>query len=194
MGPEGVRLSRGHQAWLHAAGAVLFATGAAWLVLHHFLQVRGEFGDEPRALEPWCLRLHGAAAMGFLVLLGTLVRGHLPGGWRSRRNRVSGVGLVSLNLVLIATGWALYYLGGEIVRPLVSVAHWGVGVGLPFGLLWHARRGLATRVSRSSRREATGSVRADPASRHPIESTVEVFAEDRRFADDRTMVFLPREE
>jgi hypothetical protein len=149
MGREGVRLSRRHQAWLHAVGAALFATGAAWLVLHHFFQVPGEFGDEPTSFEPWCLRLHGAAAMAFLVLLGTLLRGHIPGGWRSRRNRLSGVGLVTVNGVLIATGWALYYLGGEAVRPILSIVHWGLGAGLPIALLWHARRGLAARPARA---------------------------------------------
>jgi hypothetical protein len=165
MGREGVRLSRRHQAWLHAAAGLLFATGAAWLVLHHFLQVPGEFGDEPTPFEPWCLKLHGAAAMAFLVLLGTLVRGHVPGGWRSGRNRLSGVGLVSANLVLVATGWALYYIGSEAARPILSVVHWGLGAGLPLALLWHARRGLAVRVRRADRaaltpRPRTASARA----------------------------------
>lgn len=139
-------LSRRHQAWLHGVSAALFGTGAAWLAFHHFLQVPGEFGDQPHFLEPWWLKLHGGAAMVFLVLLGTLVRVHIPTGWRSRRNRVSGVGLVSVNLVLVATGWALYYLGSESVRPVLSTVHWGIGIALPLGLLWHARAGLRTRL------------------------------------------------
>ena len=139
MQRDGPSLSRRHQGWLHGVSAALFGTGAAWLVFHHFLQAPGEFGARPHVLEPWWLKLHGGLAMAFLVLLGTLVRGHIPAGWRSRRNRVSGIGLVTVNVVLIATGWALYYLGSESVRPVLGAVHWGIGIILPFGLLWHAR-------------------------------------------------------
>jgi len=154
VGREGVRLSRRHRAWLHGTSAALFVTGVLWLAFRHFVRVPGEFGPQPHALEPWWLKLHGAAAMAFLILLGTLLRGHIPRGWRLRRNRVSGAGLVSVNAVLIATGWALYYLGSESVRPVVSAVHWGLGLGLPAGLLWHARRGLKSRRARPPRRLA----------------------------------------
>jgi len=80
-------------------------------------------GDQPHVLEPWLLKLHGGAAMVFLVLLGTLLRVHIPSGWRSGRNRLSGAGLAGLNLLLIATGWALYHLGSESVRPSLSAVH-----------------------------------------------------------------------
>ena len=58
---EGLRLSRRHQAWLHGASALLFTTGALWLVFHHYVRVPGEFGSEPHPLESWWLKLHGAA-------------------------------------------------------------------------------------------------------------------------------------
>jgi hypothetical protein len=152
MPREGLRLSRRHQAWLHGVAAALFVTGVLWLVFHHYVRVAGEFGDEPHTLEPWWLKLHGAAAMGFLVLFGTVLRGHIPIGWRARRNRTSGSGLVGLNVVLIATGWALYYVAGETARPIVSAIHWGLGLGLPFILLVHARKGLALRLAARRRR------------------------------------------
>lgn len=74
--------------------------------------------------------------MVFLMLLGTLIRGHVPRGWRARRNRPTGVLLVALNMVLIVTGWALYYVASEEARPALSASHWGLGFvgGAIFGM------------------------------------------------------------
>lgn len=70
---------------------------------------------------------------------------------------------MSVNLVLIATGWALYYLGSESVRPFLSAVHWGIGIILPFGLLWHARAGLRPRLLPVRRRVADPSAGDGPA-------------------------------
>jgi len=151
---ETPRLSRRHQALLYGVFGLLFLSGALWLLLHHYLRVEGEFGPEPHVLEPLSLKLHGALAMAFLVVLGTLVRGHVQAGWRAHRNRVSGSGLLAANAVLVVTGWALYYLSGETLRALCSTIHWGLGLLLPGAILWHARQGVRSRLKEAVRRRA----------------------------------------
>jgi drug/metabolite transporter (DMT)-like permease len=136
-----MRLSRGHIRWVYWSSAVLFSTGVLWLVFHYFVHVRGEFGDRPHALEAWWLRLHGAAAMVVLIVLGSLLPIHVRRGWHQRRNLLAGVILSVLATLLIASGYALYYFGGEEARPLISAVHWLFGLAAPLLLVWHIWRG-----------------------------------------------------
>lgn len=79
-------------------------------------------------VEPWWLRVHGAAAMAFLVALGSLLPGHVSRAWQMRRNHRSGLFMLGLVLLLIATGYGLYYAGDEQTRPWISCVHWVLGL------------------------------------------------------------------
>jgi hypothetical protein len=136
-----VRLSAGHRQWVYWTAAALFASGALWLVFHYFLQVEGQFGPAPHPLEQWWLRMHGAAAMLALVVVGSLLPIHLRRGWHQRRNLPLGIMLSSVLLLLTLTGYALYYVGSEDARPWIGVLHWGIGMLAPFALVWHIARG-----------------------------------------------------
>jgi hypothetical protein len=136
-----VRLTSGHRQWVYWTAAALFATGALWLVFHYFLQVQREFGPAPHPLEHWWLRLHGAAAMLALLVVGSLLPIHVRRGWHQRRNLPLGIALVSAVLLLTLSGYALYYFGGEEARPWISVFHWGIGIVSPLALVWHIATG-----------------------------------------------------
>jgi hypothetical protein len=138
-------LSRNHLRWVYASCALLFASGALWLAFHYFVRVHGEFGESPHPLEHWWLRLHGAAAMLFLIVAGSLVPIHLRRGWHQRRNLLPGIAITATALALTATGYALYYFGGEDTRPLLSLAHWAVGLATPALLVWHILHGRRQR-------------------------------------------------
>src|SRR5206468_2391653 len=71
---------------LYAALLVLLATGVAWELS------RG-------SLATWLMKLHGAAAMVALILVGTLIAHHIPAGWTSLKNRWSG------GLLLAVLAW-----------------------------------------------------------------------------------------
>jgi hypothetical protein len=137
MKREGMRLSSQHRRWFYTASALLFGSGAAWLLFRYGLQRAGEFGDLPHPGESWSMRVHGGAAMLFLVMLGTLIRSHILHGWRLGRNRFTGIAMIATMVLLTLTGYALYYAGGERTRPVISVIHWAIGIGLPAALLWH---------------------------------------------------------
>lgn len=145
---DSIRLGRWHQAAVYGATAALAVSGIIWLVLHYFLAVPGEFGSPIHPLEPWMLRLHGAAAMAGLIVYGSLLPVHIRRAWSIRRNIVLGIGLVAFMLLLTVTGYLLYYAGDENARPLISATHWLVGLAVPALLVWHIVSGrMQTRAT-----------------------------------------------
>jgi hypothetical protein len=123
---------------------IVWGSGAAWLVLHHWCQRTSEFGPEPSAAEPWALRVHGVAATATVALLGLLYGLHVRPGWRARRRRGSGGALFATGVALALSGDLLYYLANEDVRAAVAAAHWSVGLAaLPLFVTHRGRRGHA---------------------------------------------------
>ena len=98
--PPPMRLSRWHERWLYAIGALVFVSGVGWLADHYLFAGSADFGDAHAAFEPLWLRLHGAAAMAGLVVLGSLLPGHITRAWRSRTNRRSGLLMLSIAVLL----------------------------------------------------------------------------------------------
>jgi ABC-type xylose transport system permease subunit len=145
MRRNGIQLSRRHQAWLYVSFGILLVTGILWLVFHNFVHLQGEFGPVTHPVEPWSLKIHGAAAMLSLIVLGTLIPGHIRRGWHARKNRMTGLGLIALNGLLILSGYALYYFGGEQIRPIISALHWILGLTFPLALSWHIWQGRRER-------------------------------------------------
>lgn len=133
--PIGLRPLRWQRAAVHTTTAALALTGLAWLAAHHLLRSTGGFGEElPSPLEPWALRLHGVLAQVFLLVLGSMSTVHIVLGWRLKRSRGTGSGLLLASLMLLATGLALYY-APEHWHAGTSLLHWGVGLAL-LPLVW----------------------------------------------------------
>ena len=137
------RLVRWQRFALYITGALLLATGGAWLLLHYSTAA----GDLPHPLEAWSLRLHGLAAFAGLFVLGVLAAAHIPQGWRlSHRRRwagqrSSGVLLCVIGTTLALTGYLLYYFASEALRPALGWAHTFVGVLMGVLIASH-RRGV----------------------------------------------------
>jgi hypothetical protein len=114
---------------LYLTTGLLWLTGTWWLL---------------RPAPLW-LKIHGAAAMAFLIIFGTLLIQHVPAGWRQGDQRPSGGFLLTVCSILIVSGWGLYYLGDESMRHWTSIIHSVFGVALPiviFAHVWSARRPL----------------------------------------------------
>jgi hypothetical protein len=92
------------------------------------------------------MKIHGAAAMASLVLLGTLLNVHVKFAWRAGRNRINGAILLSVFGVLIVTGYGLYYAGGEKLRAWTSWIHLVIGVAVPIFLVIHILLGRGARA------------------------------------------------
>jgi hypothetical protein len=121
---------------LYSGLALLWLSGVFWL---YFQFLANQSEGTVSLVQTWSLKIHGAAAMAFLVILGALLPVHVRLAWKQNRNRVAGAWLLSLNAFLILTGWMLYYTGNEMTRPWISALHWGVGLGLPFFVYLHIR-------------------------------------------------------
>jgi heme A synthase len=117
----------------------MFLTGTAWLVADWQKSTSGE--DFWHASAAWLLMLHGGGAMVTLLLFGALLPLHAYRAWRGKKNRVSGAVMVSFNMVLIVTSFALYYVASESVRPWMSDIHIAAGSCLPVWLLAHITLG-----------------------------------------------------
>jgi len=114
-----------------------FFTGLTWFYLHRWGLVRGEFGEEPNAWEPFLMKVHGAMATLMSVFFGYLLGTHLTIAWRAKRNRVLGATVIGLISSMIVTGYALYYCGDEGLRSITSWSHVIIGISLPITLLAH---------------------------------------------------------
>lgn len=140
-----VQLPRWHEWLIHAAGGLLVITGGAWLLLDRFGKVRGDFGLEPNHALPWILLIHGTAAYAFAIIAAMLIPVHMRLGWKSGRNRPSGLLLVGVGLFLLLSGLALYYSTGEALRAAASLSHWLVGLAMPIAIVIHLVRGKRSR-------------------------------------------------
>ncbi|AZI37725.1 hypothetical protein NT2_06_01570 [Caenibius tardaugens NBRC 16725] len=134
------------QIWLLSlSGLGLWLSGSAWLLLHFYGQKQGEFGPEMNPVEPWMMKMHGLFLIPALLGIGGMFVAHIPKGWDHVHQRVAGIALCALLGWLIVSGYMLYYVGDESVRPWASLAHWSLGLGLPAVFAWHYINGLRAR-------------------------------------------------
>ena len=145
----GFRLPRWQRRAHYLVVTLLVVTGLMWLAAHYFMRPVGDFGAVIHPLEPWSMKLHGAAAMASLWLVGTLLQVHIKRALQARRNLVAGWSMIAVLGALVVSGYALYYLASEDSRPWWSTAHWLLGLLLPLLLLVHVLTGR-----RASRRQA----------------------------------------
>ena len=139
------RLARWQIMLLTISGALLWLSGAAWLLLHYYGQVQSEFGPETNPLEPWFLRVHGLVLLPALLGFGGLFVAHMPKGWKNRYQRTIGIALTTAFAVLILSGYMLYYAGDEGLRDWTSLIHWALGLGTPALFIWHYLHGVSKR-------------------------------------------------
>jgi hypothetical protein len=165
---ERVRLGTSARRALYATIAALIGSGIWWICVHYAAYVFGRNSDDLQRLaqEALALKVHGATGFVTLFALGAMSAYHVRRGWGLKRNRVSGSVVIAGFTLLIATGYALYYLVNDDTHSLVSLLHWGVGLGLAPILILHivaGRRGRcnAPDVAFELRQRRTGSSRRD---------------------------------
>ena len=137
---------------LHASAWLLAASGVAWLAIHYLWGAGA--GELPHPLEPWLIRLHGAAAFAALFMAGVLAGGHVPNGWRLTSPRMrrpdlagqrrTGLAMTVLGAAAVFSAYLLYYFAPEPVRPALGWTHAAVGLAMALLVPLHggpARRG-----------------------------------------------------
>jgi hypothetical protein len=115
---------------LYSVFGILLATGFYWALVHYL-------GFPPYPGEPLLMKLHGAAAMAALVIVGGLLYAHVPSGWAELRSRASGGTMLATCGLLAVTGHLLYYTGDETARAISSYVHLAFGLAFPIALAVH---------------------------------------------------------
>lgn len=129
-------LPRALRGAIYSIGALLWLSGALWLVLHYMLPQSTPFGPLPNPWEAPLMRVHGLIAVGAVFLIGWMTAAHVTTRWTSDRNRRSGLALGGTALLLIFSGYALYYTTGS-PHDAAAFAHEVVGVFAPLAGLAH---------------------------------------------------------
>jgi hypothetical protein len=124
------RLGTVQRRLLYSTFALLAATGAYWALIHYA-------GVPAWLSEPLLMKVHGAAAMLALMLVGGLLQAHVPAGWKEARQRSSGGAMLAVFGLLALSGYLLYYAGGESLRNASSYLHLALGLALPAALCLH---------------------------------------------------------
>ena len=132
-----VLLTRLRRWTIYAIGLGLWLSGILWLVYHYFERQQTDFGPAPHPLEHWWLALHGLFAFASLLVFGMLWSAHVVGAWKTKRHRVSGGAVFGVLLVLIVSGYLLYYPAGDDALSTTALIHWAIGLALPMPFLWH---------------------------------------------------------
>lgn len=144
-GPARAGVRRGMSTALRAAlftgFALLWLSGACWLVLHLAFQQSSSFGPLPNPWEPVVLKSHGVLAVVGVFLLGWVTAVHLAerrnAGWNYR----TGLVLAGTAALLVLSGYALYYTTGSL-NEVAARTHECVGVASLLAALahwWRAR-------------------------------------------------------
>jgi magnesium-transporting ATPase (P-type) len=149
MRPDSIRLKRFHRYLLYGVLALLFVTGAVWAGFNYLSPSSSDFQS---ATKSWTMKIHGAAAMAILVMIGTLLSGHVKFAWRAGRNRINGALFLGTFALLTVTGYGLYYAGGETLRAWTSWIHLAIGLALPVLLVIHVLLGKRTRPAVPTRK------------------------------------------
>lgn len=137
-------LSSWQKKMLYGAAAFLWLTGIVWLYFKYGVKHEDEFGIQTSPWQNVSLKLHGAGAILFLIIFGAILF-HIPPGWRNKSQRSTGVFLLSVCIVLILTGWGLYYLGNENWRNISSLVHCILGTILPLMIFFHVCKIISRR-------------------------------------------------
>lgn len=135
-----------HRRLVFAAGWLLLLSVVPWLLTTYLGGAVGLDEHAARRVEVWALRLHGAAAMLALIVLGSVLSQHVGRGWRGGKNRATGGVVLGSCALLIGSGYLLYY-GGEATRDFASIVHQAVGAVATAALLLHSRKRRRRRVA-----------------------------------------------
>ncbi len=133
--PSALQLDPRFRWALYTAFSMLFITGVAWLIADWLKDSAS--GESWQAVSAYLLMIHGGGAMAMLLLLGALFPVHIQRAWRSQKNRVTGIVMLTFNILLIATAFGLYYAGSDMLRPWISDVHIVAGLFLPALILVH---------------------------------------------------------
>lgn len=141
---EKLKLGNSQRRLLYTATALLWITGVVWLILHYYFNTPLQFETRSSSLEPMMIKIHGLAAMLFLIMTGSLMM-HIRRGLALKLNLLSGVSMIGLCGILTLTAWMLYYCSADAWRSNASIVHSLLGTIFPAAIFFHIMIGRKLR-------------------------------------------------
>lgn len=139
------RISARQLAALYLSTAALVVSGLLWLSVHHLawpIVSHASLEGLPSPWEPWLMKVHGAAMMLMLFMVGRLSGTHVMKGWRQHWRVAEGLGLLVGVVLLALTGYSLYYLIPDNWRDANGWFHGVMGLIWGATLIVHRRRAV----------------------------------------------------
>jgi len=149
MKPVRARIPLPYRLILIAVLLTSWITGITVYIFQKWIRVSGEFGATFHPLQTDARQIHGAAAFGMMIIYGYLLASHVPFGWKQQRQRKLGLLLLTLQFLLIISGYIIYYTGNPQLLQYTATAHIIVGLTFPLILIAHITLSLEARRKRS---------------------------------------------
>lgn len=108
-------------------------SGCAYLMGHEFGVLAQSIGSHS------VLVVHGISAAGVIFIVGTVATVHIQAGLVAKKSLFSGFLQLSVLVLLITTGFLLYY-GTEDIRDLTVFVHWALGLSVMPVFVLHASK------------------------------------------------------
>lgn len=147
-------MPRGQRLGVYLIVGALWSTGCAWLCLDQFFGQRGPFGNTPHPLAAPLLLVHGVTAIASMYLFGWITAHHLLRWWTAGLRRFSGATLAGTLALLIASGFALFFLSSDAWQRYAAAVHDVLGIAVTLFAIQHwffGKRGARTYDQKGSR-------------------------------------------
>lgn len=130
-------------------GLAVWTTGVLYWTFDKYMLRHTDIGLSENPLQVWWLRAHAAAATAAVWLFGYMSAIHMQRNWRVGARRNSGALFVATLLLLMLSGYLIYYVEAERSLALLTQLHWVVGLCAPLAFLLH--RGMRRRQAAALR-------------------------------------------
>jgi len=128
-----------YKKWFYLILCCSWVTGITFFIFNNFIIIQGEFGEEKHFLQYPVLKTHGIFAFAIMVTYGFFLGAHVRKSWKVKPQPVSGIIIMIMPILLIISGWLLYYIATDNSRQIVSLFHFSIGLLLPIALIIHIR-------------------------------------------------------
>lgn len=127
---------------IHTLMLALLLSGGLWMCVHFLAwpaMARASLEGLPSPWEAPLMKLHGAAMLGMVFIVGRLSGTHVLLGWRIKQRVWDGMALLVLLGGLAVSGYVLYYWVPDAWRDTLGLVHGLTGLSAAAGLWYHRR-------------------------------------------------------
>ena len=136
----GIRIPKLIKYLIYGFFIISLITGYTFFTLNQFVVIDGDFVAQKHPMQKYFLMTHGASAFIIMTLFGAMLAAHFPKTWGLKKNRNTGVTLITIISIQMITAYGLYYLVLGEYRIYLIYGHLISGTMLPIALIFHLIR------------------------------------------------------